>query len=385
MTRFYIPFFLFFAFALGLRSQSSLWPGDVNNNGVVNSIDLLYCAYANGSSGFERPDASIFWEEQDLGTAWTQNFPDGINYSFADCNGDGFIDLLDLVILDLHQEDTHGIYQGELPQLVENSLPPIVRMGDDIEINEMDLTEGLEITMPIYLGDVDANLSDIFGIAFLLRIDTTYVGDNFQWNVIQPADAWLAEEAVLNVTEADPVQQIPDHYSLDLAFYIQNLPSISGNGKIAELQLIVIEDDLTLLPADTSIQVFVEPIRVFNLNAQDQLLSLPDTLHINFYQDSLTMLSDLSDEEKERTESASNWRIYPNPASNELHFHGNGPNIEHVTIYSALGQQVIQQHVDENNTPPTCRIQQLPDGLYWVYLHLEDGTLQKKSFIKHDP
>ena len=47
-----------------VSASGQVWPGDVNNNGVVNNVDLLYLGFAHGHVGPARPGPSSQWEEQ---------------------------------------------------------------------------------------------------------------------------------------------------------------------------------------------------------------------------------------------------------------------------------------------------------------------------------
>ncbi|HNI43370.1 MAG TPA: Ig-like domain-containing protein, partial [Chitinophagales bacterium] len=76
-----------------------LYPGDVNNDQTVNTLDFLAFGIAPATTGSPRPDASNMWMGQEV-TPWDEYFtyqPFGetllMNQSLADCNGDGTITL----------------------------------------------------------------------------------------------------------------------------------------------------------------------------------------------------------------------------------------------------------------------------------------------------
>ena len=78
-----------------LIGQSNVYPGDVNNNGIVSGVDFLYLASVYNQTGAERDQ-----EEQDnyssVDTEWDGNFPNGVNHTYADCNGDGKVNYDDI-------------------------------------------------------------------------------------------------------------------------------------------------------------------------------------------------------------------------------------------------------------------------------------------------
>ena len=387
MKQLFFSLLLICCVALQLEGQSTIWPGDVNNNGVVNSIDALLWAYAKGSTGEERPDASLFWEEQDLGAPWNDNFPEGINYAYADCNGDGIIDILDFIVLDLNEDEEHGIYQGETSVVGSEQMTPVVWLGDELSEDTISLVIGEEINVPVYLGNEQDVIGNFFGISFLIHVDTNYIGNNFGLQFIQSEEVWSNSEASILEFSPDPYQEISGYYSLDFCFYLEENQTIASQKKIGTLQLIVIEDDLTLLPADSSIQVIIEPLRMFDGNAGDLLVSVPDTLDILMFADSTALLAKTEQDESNANQDKepSDCIVHPNPANDIIYLNGELSNIGHIAIYSITGQCVYKQTLIQPLSEEGLAIHQLPDGYYWLFLERNDGSLQKEGFLKLSP
>ena len=76
-----------------------VWPGDVNNNGIVNEVDLLYLGFAFNATGSPRVDATTDWAGQTITEEWEGNFPNGLNFVYADCNGDGLVNEEDAEVI----------------------------------------------------------------------------------------------------------------------------------------------------------------------------------------------------------------------------------------------------------------------------------------------
>ena len=91
----FVAVFLQVIFPRAISAQN-IWPGDINNNGVVNGIDLLYLGVAFDEEGPLRPDAGTSWQAHPMGDSWGQNFPNGMNYAFADADGNGIVNEADL-------------------------------------------------------------------------------------------------------------------------------------------------------------------------------------------------------------------------------------------------------------------------------------------------
>lgn len=71
-----------------------VYPGDFNQNGLVEISDLLYWGLAFEETGAQRPGATNNWVAQDC-VEW-QNFVNGVNNKHQDANGDGLVDQQDV-------------------------------------------------------------------------------------------------------------------------------------------------------------------------------------------------------------------------------------------------------------------------------------------------
>ena len=73
-----------------LSAQDVVWPGDVNNNGVVNEADLLFLGLGFGETGPARKTPSSVWDQQASPLPWATSAVPGLNSFLADCNGNGW-------------------------------------------------------------------------------------------------------------------------------------------------------------------------------------------------------------------------------------------------------------------------------------------------------
>ena len=76
-------------FSLEAQQQVTVWPGDTDNNGLVNNLDFLQIGLAYNYLGTVRDTATVQWSGQ-TASPWTTN-PAGINSAYADANGDGLV------------------------------------------------------------------------------------------------------------------------------------------------------------------------------------------------------------------------------------------------------------------------------------------------------
>ena len=84
---------------------SAVWPGDFNNDGTVDNVDVLTWGLAEGKTGVARPNATSDWAAQSC-PDW-QTFVGLVNGKHQDGNGDGTIDVQDLQVLIGNYDSTH--------------------------------------------------------------------------------------------------------------------------------------------------------------------------------------------------------------------------------------------------------------------------------------
>lgn len=104
-------FFLLLA-PLPVLSQILL-PGDANNDGRVNHVDLLAIGLNFGQTGPARipPAQGIDWTPKPF-QPWPTTLPStGINDAFSDCDGDGIVSPEDILALKLNYDSSHQLSQ----------------------------------------------------------------------------------------------------------------------------------------------------------------------------------------------------------------------------------------------------------------------------------
>ena len=84
--------------------ELSIWSGDTNNSGFVDESDIEAIAFYWKEEGESRDIISFEWVENECPANWTDPFA-----SFADCNGDGCINITDVLALCLNWAKSHEI------------------------------------------------------------------------------------------------------------------------------------------------------------------------------------------------------------------------------------------------------------------------------------
>ncbi len=189
---FWLPLWLALLGAVPTAPAQQLWPGDVNNNGIVNAVDLLWLGLAYNAEGPERPNATTLWQAQPLGAPWAQNFPGGLNYAYADCDGDGEVDDDDLDdAIDPNFRLTHGTAQ---PDGYANAPPGGNNPRLTFTPSTLNAVPGQVITVDVDLGDADQPVPQFYGVAFTSTYSTELVDNGGQAITFDEDDDWMAPE-----------------------------------------------------------------------------------------------------------------------------------------------------------------------------------------------
>lgn len=225
---------LFFLF-LQVASAQFVWPGDVNNNGIVNEVDLLALGKAFGQSGPARPDTTSIWGGQTLPEQWEGRFPNGLSYAYADCDGNGRINLEDVKVLEANLRRSHG----DVPFVPDEILPGLAGVSPSFELlsKDLNINPGKEKEIALGLGNMNIPVDSIAGLSFLIKLDPSLYN-------VQATDfnfsGWLGEggdrEGVATITKTITAgRSAPGDFLV--AFTITNGVPLSsiGNGQIGTI------------------------------------------------------------------------------------------------------------------------------------------------------
>jgi len=187
--------------AISLLSDTTLcryyvpvWPGDLNNDKVVNVADLLPIGYFYGQTGSLRPNATLGWYAQP-GILWgfdKTNTNSNAYEVFADGNGDGKIDLADYATIGFNLSKLHARKlnknisnqnktKNHTPEInsfvnvLPNTPQVILGMPDTlIKVTQLPYSEVVSIN----IGSSVLPLNNLYGIAFDITFDPSFVDVN---------------------------------------------------------------------------------------------------------------------------------------------------------------------------------------------------------------
>jgi hypothetical protein len=301
-----------------------VWPGDVNNNGIVNGVDLLWLGLAYDTEGPERPGGTTLWQGQPIVELWPQNFPNGLNYAYADCDGDGEVDgddLDDAIIPNFRF--THGALQ---PDGYANALPgsaPKLTLAPSTTT----ALPGQTITVDVLLGSENEPIEMFYGIAFAGSYNTEMVDNNGQAIAFDDDDDWMAPEP------DEPIEHLfyrdAPGGEYEVAFVrINQTPVLGGYGLIGSFSIII--EDIIVGLSDTLI-IRIDSIMLIDQNNNVYPI-VPDTALIVVGNPSTTFAG-------EAFETA--LQIHPNPVRNtDASWLTTPPGMRPLDICDALGRPV---------------------------------------------
>lgn len=221
-----------------IHSFINLWPGDTDNNGVVDHLDFnvvdLFMGRGSRSHNmrsFKRPNASSVWVAQKV-LAW-----DSSAVTYADCDGNGEITNSDKLIVVYNLDSTHlgGIIPPKKEEYIyqdvtlSNVDPLIIKAHTESNIKAvaLELEFSGEIKNPERL---EFKPSTAFGKNPIFQ--TSYIEETKKWNVLigSRASELPASEVELLKIYSDEISHL-----LKSSIIVNEIKAISHKGNIFNL------------------------------------------------------------------------------------------------------------------------------------------------------
>lgn len=345
------------SFSNFLNAQQ-LWPGDANNNGEVNAVDVLFVGLAYGETGPIRDNASNNWEAQDITTFWTGTFFNGLNHVYADCDGNGLIDKDDIKN---PIKDNYGLTHGVVT-------PDVFSTGTGgidipLKLSNISGTGALSGSMDIdiSLGETNTPVNDFYGIAFSIKYDPNIIEDlDF---AIDPT-SWI-DNGTDDTHELAIKNTVTGNF--DIAIVRKDQSPISGFGNIGQLNIIIEDIVVGLSEPDTTIQLLIENVKMLS----------PDLMDIPVVNDSIMITIENVTGLESINELRSDIKINPNPFSDFFVVTTEVTSIKSIRLYNLLGEIVsIQQGLMTSEL--TYSTDKLDRGIYFVAIETENGLVTRK-------
>lgn len=352
-----------------LSASGCVWPGDADNNDVVNHFDLLYLGLAYGAQGPARANATLAWQGQDASDWSTVTTERAVNYKNIDTNGDGSINAADTTAI--VQNWNRVIHPWECDAFG----PPQQNFGHAVQpaltINADTLRAGESVRLPLLLGSVNMPLDSIYGLAFSISYDPNALKDPVRFI---PSNSWFGDSSQYLYIQ----KNYPEHGHLDVAITRTDHVPVSGWGPIGDL-FIIIEDNIfvepaPVVPSDTTLKTMLYFNGLRTLNAKEKAKPL-DThpVELVIYQPTSAVHSP--------TDWDRNIAVFPNPAAEVVRLESRGPDISRIEVLDVAGRLIWQTETNE----PTLQIpvKNCPNGVVFVRIFTEKGVCIRKVNILH--
>lgn len=358
---------LFLVFLLPLRAQLDtfvVYPGDTNNDSIVNVRDLLPVGITYFQETLPRPAAAPDWAPQPAEGFDFANLPaTGINFAHVDADGNGFIDSLDTELIAQHYDSTAAEvlpppYQPAVP--AEASYCPGIRLAFDRDTAQVGDTVFLEAFIEGFPNGGVTEPEGVLGAAFSVKYDPLNVKDSLTRVFPDTTTGDLMfVHATAQLAQTGRTALPPGRIDVGAAAYGSN--ALQQNRRLARFMIIV--EDMIFRSSDTVVAPLIAeviPSSILMLNREEQFfppdcpVPMKDTL----------ILLDPATATAAPPEDSPDWSIAPNPNNGCFQLIGNW-QAARVTIFNPLGQAVYHSALTE----PAIHCPDLPAG--WYYLVLE--------------
>ncbi|MDX1666548.1 MAG: T9SS type A sorting domain-containing protein [Saprospiraceae bacterium] len=350
----------------GMQAQEgwTLWPGDVNDNGIVNNVDVLFWSAAFKANGPERTDQSSQWRAHSIDSAWPEEFPGGINFAYADCNGDGRVDNKDL---EESIRGNFGLLHGELTpdEFISGTPgqdPPlrVVPLGNEVDPFDP------HIQLAIRLGSSNIPVEDFAGVAFTLSYDP---------NKFSYSEGSFKGRGRKDISTRGPTRAIafnkPEEGKLQVAIVLQNQGNLTGvehsaddteDDQIGSFS-IVMEDIIFGLSPSENLQIQVEDAVLLNSDSEKMAVDAQPLNAIVHTNGNISV--DLPETEKRQQAL-----LYPNPPRDFVMVAARDgfDGFTEIEIYDLSGFLMERKQFDRPVRQERIQLDLYPDGMYIIRL-----------------
>lgn len=325
----------------------AIWPGDTNNDGIVNQADILPLGMYWNNTGSARTDASSNWIAQYC-QPWTTN-----SATYADANGNGTVEQGDILPIGLNWNKTHTL-------LTKSNSGGTVLSGSGLILDK--ITRNKNEFLINFLPDLqNRNLQNITGIS--LVADYNLPDNNIDEVTINSGSYF--SNSLLNYFRADKPDAKAALGAVDVYKTIKNVETNP-----------VITIRLKVKDVNGSINFKITEINIVNSEGT-----------VFKFKDCIVNLNITGIKEIESINSYSLIQNYPNPfnPTTSISYQLADYTFVNLKVYNMLGQE-IQTLVNTKQSPGGYRVDfnasNLPSGVYFYKITTEKFSSLKKMVLQ---
>ncbi|MBL7808400.1 MAG: T9SS type A sorting domain-containing protein [Saprospiraceae bacterium] len=341
-----------------------MFPGDANNDGLCNHVDILPIGILFGQEVIPRNAPSLNWVPQDFPLFPAQLPTSGVLFSFSDSDGNGFIDATDLDALALNYDQMQNQSQPfPQPYLLDDTLfttnVPTLRLRflqDTVFVSDTAVAI-LEFFSPLPLPANQAAL----GLAIELNYETDNVKDSLTSVYVDsmPGD-------LMFVASAFNYLRIWRTNSGTIEFGAAGKGQNTLNKTRELASFIIIIDDILRSGITKPFTMSFGNVLVVNNHEQ--------VLKVKLETDTVILFQPTDGAFPPRTALLN---ISPNPAGEWLFIESPDSPVMKAIVSDAWGRQVESVNAGHQNQL-SLKVGHLPQGLYILAVQTRKGVMLRK-------
>ncbi|HHS95680.1 MAG TPA: T9SS type A sorting domain-containing protein, partial [Phaeodactylibacter sp.] len=345
-----------------------VWPGDANQDGKADALDLLHIGLGYGASGPPRSGDPEEWTGQ-VAQDWDWETTDGINYKHLDANGDGTINEFDLLPIIHHYSPM--LYDAGF---YSSNDGPVVYLDfnvDTIVINQ-NTGSNINITAGLIIGASSHPVENLHGLSLSLEYDASMTevvnGVHTQYN---PFSFFGNDESVMAFGNS-----LYNSKQLDFAMSRKADSGINGYGRVATFDFIIVVDIIDgRVESAVPFKLPIKSIRAYD--AEGNIIKL----NIEAKEAEVVFVKESSTSTQENG-LQSKVRLFPNPAKDgSVNIEWKDLEVQSVICYNSLGQQIKATSV-ENADHLLYVTDDLATGVYLLQIQTDKGLVNKKLLVQ---
>lgn len=332
-----------------------VWPGDANNDGIVNLKDVNTISEFLGTIGNPRNSASSNWTNQ-KSTNWNRNID--LNAKYADTDGDGDVDQTDLSAVILNFNQSHKL----LPQGIYQLIPSGLEVSPVAAV----IAPGEDAVIQFGFGSSTNLLKNIESISFDLEFNNQIISaEDLEVEIIE--NSWFGYNNAILPGRING----PGKLSINFASALGK--SKNGQGKTVKVKAkggpIVSHAEGFKIPKELPLEFSIKNIQLGQSNGN--VLGFADT--------KTKVMIDFGKKAK-----SLDILPFPNPATQYFNIKANQDNelIERISVIDLTGRVVI----NKNLIPLKVYKQEvsgLHQGVYFIQIKTNEGVYTEKLEVIH--
>jgi len=333
-----------------LDTSGCVWPGDADENLVVDNLDLLQVGLKWGLSGPARSFLSSLWYGYPCND-WNDTLQSGINTKYVDCNGSGIIEMGDTLPVYVNYNATHT-FKMQSPNTVQAGNPDIY-----LVFNKTLYYPGDTLYADVMAGTSANPQMNFYGAAFSIDYEETKTktgSEKFNFN-----NSFMG---TINTDYIKLEKVFTGTGYVDASAVRIGHTDVNGFGKVAQLTLIL-KDTLN-----------GNGWMYFTTSGAVKTSSLGELTNMNTGTDSVAVaVNGIGIAQNKSVQSLS---VFPNPSAGNFVIR-NSVNMDEIKVCDILGNTVLEARPNANK----FNLSLDTEGVYFIRVKSGKETLIRKVIV----